>query len=119
MQKSGLAGAGFPHQRQHFTALDIQRKAGENHQVGVAGAVDFREIASANEGLRHPTATITQVGGGGTRKALLSWRSSSRFPTALCCNLRSFVEPGGSRQLQFCLQRYNDPARTGERETGN
>src|ERR1035441_5071086 len=60
MQKSGLAGAGFPHQRQHFTALDIQRKAGENHQVGVAGAVDFREIARANEGLGHATATITQ-----------------------------------------------------------
>ncbi len=63
MEKSGLTGAGFSHQSEHFTLLDIQRKAGENHQVGVAGAVDFREIAGANNGFWHPTATITQVDG--------------------------------------------------------
>src|ERR1035441_865877 len=64
MQKCGFAGAGFSHQSQHFAALDIQREAGENHQAGVARAVDFGEVAGANEGLRHPTVTITQVRGG-------------------------------------------------------
>ena len=36
-----------------------------------------------------------------------------------CCNLWRREETGGSRQLQFYLQRYNDPARTGEREIRN
>src|ERR1017187_571769 len=117
MQKRGLAGAGFSHQTKHFAALDIQRKAGENHQVGIAGAVDFREIARANEGLRHATATITQFEG-----STPSAQCGFQYPAEIACiqallfqadaanlliNLWSRVEPGGSRQLQFYLQRYN------------
>src|ERR1017187_10967497 len=106
MQKSGLAGAGFSHQTKHFATLDIQRKAGENHQVGVAGAVDFREIARANEGLRHPTATITQFEGStpalnadsSVRQKSPVFRRFCFKPMRKPINLWSRVEPGGSRQ---------------------